>query len=100
MMTLALLSLAAFRMFFSDLRIMWREAVVLRPSGLPEVSMSRIDMAESLKVMLCLGVKFWARSRQSLEPAITATTVFSCASFRAVMIILTKRLYLAPLMSA
>ena len=78
-MTLARLSLAAFRMFFSDLRIMRLEAVVLRPSGLFEVCMSGKDMAVSLKVMLWAGVKFWARSRQSWEPAITATTVFSCA---------------------
>ena len=99
-MTLARLSVAAFRMFFSDFRVMRLEAVVLRPSGLLEISMSRIDMAVSLKVISWLGVRFWARSRQSLEPAITATTVCSCASFRAEMIILSKRLYVAPPISA
>ena len=59
--------------------------------------MSRV---ESLQVMSWAGVRFWARSLQSLEPAITATTVFSFASFKAVIIMPSKRLYLAPLMSA
>ena len=82
------------------LRITRLETVVLRPSGLEEVSMSNVVIAVSLKVTLCLGVKFWARSLQSLEPAIIATTLLCCASFKVVMIILSKRLYFAPLMAA
>ena len=87
MMTLALLWVAALRMFFSDLIIVRLEDVVLRPSGLLEVSMFRMDIAESLSVRLLADIRFWARSLQSLDPAITATTVFAVAAFQAETII-------------
>ena len=48
-------------MFCSGLRIMRLEDVVLSVSRLLEVSMPWIDIAESLKVMLCLGVKMKER---------------------------------------
>ena len=87
MMTLASLWVAALRMFFSDLIIVRLEDVVLRPSGLLEVSMFRMDIAESLSVRLLADIRFWARSLQSLDPAITATTVFAVAAFKAETII-------------
>ena len=87
MMTLALLRVAALRIFFSDLIIVRLEDVVLRPSGLLEVSMFRMDIAESLSVRLLADIRFWARSLQSLDPAITATTVFAVAAFQAETII-------------
>ena len=58
MMTLALLWVAALRMFFSDLIIVRLEDVVLRPSGLLEVSMFRMDIAESLSVRLLADIRF------------------------------------------